>query len=253
MREYACDPEHFLPMLRQRIAAVPGSLRERVKDGQLSRVARVEYISDAPGKNSSKTMTGGGISTDALIKLVQDAKHSVVIQTPYLVTTELGQGVFADAEARGVQVRILTNSLAATDNVMAFAGYRAGSDALLAAGVDLFESKPDPAMQGEVMNGPAAQRRRSSMALHAKSMVIDGKIAVVGSFNLDPRSANLNTESVTVIYSEVVAQHILKRMEAEMTADNAWQLTEDSNPDKEASLLLRFKVFVARIVPIELL
>jgi len=253
MHEYSCDPEHFLPMIRQRVAAVPASLRQRVGEGQLSRVARVEYVSDAPGKNSAESLTGGGVSTDALIALVRDAKQSIVIQSPYLVTTELGLGVFAEAEARGVQVRILTNSLAATDNVMAFAGYRAGSDALLKAGVDLYEVKPEPAVQDEVMNGPAAQRRRSSMALHAKSMVIDGKIAVVGSFNLDPRSANLNTESVTVIYSQVVAQHILKRMETEMGPDNAWQLSEDFNPDKEASVLLRMKVFIARLVPIELL
>jgi phosphatidylserine/phosphatidylglycerophosphate/cardiolipin synthase-like enzyme len=253
MHEYACDPKHFLPMIRQRVAAVPASLRQRVSEGQLSRVARVEYVSDVPGKNTQDSLTGGGISTDALIALVRTAKESLVIQSPYLVTTQLGLGVFAEAEARGVQVRILTNSLAATDNVMAFAGYRAGSDALLEAGVELYEVKPDPAIKDEVMNGPAAQRRRSSMALHAKSMVIDGKVAVVGSFNLDPRSANLNTESVTVIYSQVVAQHILERMETEMGPDNAWQVTKDYNPDKEASVLLRLKALVSALVPIELL
>ena len=253
LHQYGCNPDNFLPMLRDRIAAVPASLRQRVGEGQLSLVERVDYISDVPGKNALGTLTGGGISTDALIALVRGARESVVIQSPYLVTTELGLGVFREAEERGVQVRILTNSLAATDNVLAFAGYRRGSDALLAAGVELFESKPNMAAQQELMNGPLAQRYNSQMALHAKSMVIDGKVSVVGSFNLDPRSANLNTESVTVIYSEAVARHLLQRMETEMGPGNAWQITEDFNPEKEAPLRRRISVFFARLAPLSLL
>ncbi len=253
LHQYSCNPEKFLPMLRDRIDAVPASLRQRVGGGQLSRVQKVEYISDVPGKNDSKTLKGGGISTDALIALVRGAKESVVIQSPYLVTTEVGVGVFRAAEERGVEVRILTNSLAATDNVLAFSGYRRGSRALLEVGVEIFESKPHMAAQTEIMNGPLAQRHNSRMALHAKSMVIDGKVAVVGSFNLDPRSANLNTESVTVIYSKEVAAHILRRMTAEMGPDNAWKVTLDSNPDKKASLTRRISVFFSRLAPLSVL
>ena len=150
-------------------------------------------------------------------------------------------------------MRILTNSLASTDNIMAFSGYKKGADALLAAGVELFELKPNPAGQRELMNGPLVQRYRSEMALHAKSMVVDGRIAVVGSFNLDPRSANLNTESITVMYSDRVAQHILGRMEDEMKPENAWQRTESYRPEKEASVWKRIKVVAASIAPISLL
>jgi phosphatidylserine/phosphatidylglycerophosphate/cardiolipin synthase-like enzyme len=169
-----------------------------------------------------------------------------VIQTPYLVTTELGQGVFRAAEERGVEVRILTNSLAATDNLMAFSGYVRGRQALLDAGVDLFESKPRMAAQTDLMNGPLAERYGSRMALHAKSMVVDGKISVVGSFNLDPRSAHLNTESVTIIHSEEVAKHLLTRMETEMSEENAWHRTQSFNPDNKARLLRRFSSLFVR-------
>lgn len=253
MHQFSCDPAKFLPMLRTRVAAVPETLRERVGSGQLHTPDRVDYVSDAPGKNDSDDLTGGGASTDALIALVNDARESIVIQTPYLVTTELGEAVFRAAEERGVDVRILTNSLAATDNIMAFSGYKRGRDGLLDAGVELYESKPKMAVQTELMNGPLAARYGSAMALHAKSMVVDGRISVVGSFNLDPRSANLNTESITIIHSESVAKHLLNRMETEMTEDNAWRRTDSYNPDKHARLFRRFRVFLSGFVPLSIL
>lgn len=253
LHQFSCNPENFLPMLRSRIAVVPESLRERMADGHLHLTPRVHYISDDPHKNTATTLTGGGIATDALIKLVEGAQHSVVIQTPYLVTTELSQSLFRAAEERGVRVQILTNSLASTDNLFAFSGYKRGQKQLLDAGVELYESKPRMNAQSELMNGPVEPRYQGSMALHAKSMVIDGAVAVVGSFNLDPRSANLNTESVTVIHSESVAQHLLERMKEEMADGNAWQRTEAYNPDKHASRLRRVRVALSSFVPLSVL
>jgi phosphatidylserine/phosphatidylglycerophosphate/cardiolipin synthase-like enzyme len=128
-------------------------------------------------------------------------------------------------------------------------GYRKGSDALLEAGVELYESKPRMAAQTELMNGPLLERFNSKMALHAKSMVVDGKISVVGSFNLDPRSANLNTESITVIHSKDVAAHLLERMETEMAPENAWQHTQDFTPDKKHRFFGAFKSSWPKLYP----
>jgi phosphatidylserine/phosphatidylglycerophosphate/cardiolipin synthase-like enzyme len=99
------------------------------------------------------------------------------------------------------------------------------------------------------MRGPSRIKRRSTLALHAKSMVVDGQIAVVGSFNLDPRSANLNTESVAILHSVPVALQLQERMETEMGPENAWHTTLEFNPDREASLGARIKVRLARVVP----
>lgn len=253
MHQFACNPSNFLPTLRARVNAVPTSLRTRVADGLMHAPSRVEYVSDAPGKNPTGTLGGGGASTDALIALVNQASESIVIQTPYLVTTERGEAVFRAAVERGVSVRILTNSLAATDSLVAFSGYKRRRNGLLNAGVELYESKPQMAVQAELMNGPLEPRYRGSMALHAKSMVIDRRIAVVGSFNLDPRSANLNTESVTIIHSPEVAHRLLDRMEQEMSADNAWRRTATVNPDKHSPLFRRFRVFLSGVVPVSVL
>ena len=64
-------------------------------------------------------------------------------------------------------------------------------------------------------------------------MVVDGKIAVIGTFNLDPRSANLNTECVAIVHSDLIAQGVLKGMEEEYKPGNSWEITKDFNPDSK--------------------
>jgi putative cardiolipin synthase len=85
--------------------------------------------------------------------------------------------------------------------------------------------------------------------LHAKSMVIDGHITVIGTFNLDPRSANLNTECVTVIYSDAIAARVLAGMEVEFQPENAWETTLASNPDGHAGIGKRFQAWTRGAVP----
>ena len=85
--------------------------------------------------------------------------------------------------------------------------------------------------------------------LHAKTMVIDGYITVIGTFNFDPRSANLNTECVTIIYSKEIAAGVLKGMEIEFKPENAWQTTLDWNPDSHVSIKKRIKTYTRKLVP----
>ena len=88
-----------------------------------------------------------------------------------------------------------------------------------------------------------------TFGLHAKSMVIDGHVTVIGTFNLDPRSANLNTECITVIYSDRIAAGVLAGMEVEFRPENAWETTLSGNPDARAGRVKRFKAWARRIVP----
>ena len=85
--------------------------------------------------------------------------------------------------------------------------------------------------------------------LHAKSMVIDGKITVIGTFNLDPRSANLNTECITIIYSEKIAQGVLKGMNEEFKPENSWETTLQFNPDGAVGPKKLVKTYQRRIIP----
>jgi phosphatidylserine/phosphatidylglycerophosphate/cardiolipin synthase-like enzyme len=178
-----------------------------------------------------------------------------VIQSPYLVTTDLGKKLFADAVKRGVKIKIMTNSLASTDNLEAFSGYQRDRSELLATGVRIFEYRPDAAVRRKIMTGALQKKMDFSpiFGLHAKSMVIDGEITVVGTFNLDPRSANLNTECVTIVHSKEIAEGVLRGMEEEMKPENSWETTAHSNPDAQAALEKHIKLVPMRMIPKEIL
>ena len=245
-------PANFLPEIREQIAMMPSAFSYAVNHDQVHWLENVEYVSDAPGKNDGKTFLGGsGIATDRLITLIQQAKHSVTIQTPYLVTTDLGKSILKALVDRGVEVKILTNSLASNDNFEAFSGYQRDRKKLLQTGVKIFEFKPDAKIRQKVMSKEMTQQLTKDpiFTLHAKSMVIDDDITVIGTFNLDPRSANLNTESITIIPSRKVSKEVKTMMDIEMSADNAWETTLDWNPDGEVELSKRFKVRTRVFVP----
>jgi cardiolipin synthase C len=252
LHQYACNPENFWPQVRERIQNLPAAFNAIRKSGEFVWVDSVVFVSDLPGKNdASHGLGGGGASTDALIALVQSATVSIDIQSPYLVTTALSRNLFREAVKRGVRVRILTNSLASTDNLEAFSGYQRDRKKLLETGVHVHEFKPDAAVRYKVMTGDlqAAIHHQPVFGHHAKSMVIDGKITVIGTFNLDPRSANLNTECVAIIYSDKIATGVLKGMVEEFKPENAWHTTHTFNPDAGNSLKKRVGTLSRRVVP----
>lgn len=255
LHQYACDSANFWPQVRAKIKNIPAVFDEMQRSGQLQWVDSVAFVSDQPGKNNSKTLYGGGITTSALIELVKAAKDSIVIQSPYLVTTSLGKKLFEAAVKRGVKIKIMTNSLASTDNLEAFSGYQRDRNELLATGVRIFEFRPDAAIRYKLITGALQKKINYApiFGLHAKSMVIDGKITVIGTFNLDPRSANLNSECVTVVYSENISREVLKGMEEELKPENAWETTLKFNPDAEAGLRKRGKLLPMKLIPKEIL
>ena len=250
-----CNPKQFWPEVQQRIASAPMLFTHHIQSGRLAWVKGVHFVSDDPGKNDgTKGLKGLGKSTKALLQLVEGAKKSVVIQTPYLVTTSVSQGLFKRAIDRGVTVKIITNSLSSTDNYPAFAGYQKDRDRLVELGVELYESRPDAPAWADLMTSALSKKLKvidelPSMGLHAKSMVIDGETLMVGTFNLDPRSANLNTECVTIAKDPPLAQKMLEQMELEMQPMNAWRVTRDWNPDGEASFAKRWRAFWGSPVP----
>lgn len=252
LHQYACNPENLVPFVRNQINNLPQVFDAISNSSEFFWLENVNYIADLPGKNSNNIfLGGGGLTTDKLIEEVKKAKHSVTIQTPYLVTTDIGKDLFKSLTSRGVKVDILTNSLASNDNYEAFSGYQRDREALLATGVNLFEFKPDAEIRKKIMSEVMEQQLPTSpiFGLHAKSIVIDDDTTIIGTFNLDPRSANLNTESLVVIKSEALSENVKSGMLEEMKPENAWQVSEQWNPDSKVSALRRAKVKLRRIVP----
>lgn len=213
----------------------------------------VTVIHDLPGKNRASGLDGGGLSTTALAKLVNASQKQIIIQSPYLVMSDQAIALFQSAIDRGVKVRINTNSLAATDNIQAFSGYRNQRDQLLKMGVSIYEYKPNPTVKNHLIAASVLAHRRSpKFAIHAKTMVVDSETVFIGTFNFDPRSENLNTEIGVVIHNTDLAKSVEKAIKTDMKAENSWNPATD-NPDQYVSLSKRLKVRFLQALPIKAL
>jgi len=80
-------------------------------------------------------------------------------------------------------------------------------------------------------------------------MVVDHRTVVVGTFNLDPRSANLNTECVAIMESDAMAAQVEALMLRELAPENAWHTTADWNPDGQAGGWKQMRCWLRGIVP----
>lgn len=247
---YAENPENLDPEHRGLMADFPARARELL--GRLV-WGEADFVSDEPGKNAGDSgLKGGGLSTEALAAEVRRAKKRVVIHTPYLVLSEFGRALFGDAVRRGVSVEIVTNSLESTDNLMAYSGYAAAKRELLGLGLKIYEYKPYPEAAAELLEkNYAGARRPPIFALHAKTMVIDGETLFVGTFNLDPRSANLNTEGGVLVRDRALAAQVEKQIEADMLPGNSWDAGRERGLRRGAGLGKRLKLWLFRFLPLE--
>lgn len=248
LSDYAKNDANFAPEVRAAIDATPKSFDRLTKQLVWTDVA---FISDRPGKNDNRILLGGGGATaSALARLVDEAKNEILIQSPYLVLTDEAIALFKRAIARGVSVSVSTNSLASTDNLPAFSGYRNQRAMLIEMGINVAEYRPDPAIRKQLIERALAPGFKApTFALHAKTMVIDSEITVVGTFNLDPRSENLNTEVGAIVRNQHVAARIAESIRADMAPGSSWNAARD-NPDQFASQMKRAKVRMYQFAPI---
>ncbi len=249
LHAYANNPDNFSTNFKQEMAATPqafSSLAEQVV------WTNVEFISDMPGKNHMKyLMGGGGKTTEKLAQLVENAQTQIAIQSPYLVMSAQAKKLFKAAIKRGVKVQISTNSLASTDNIQAFSGYRNQRDSLIKMGVDIFEFKPNAQIKQQMVTHVSLTNAKPpKFAIHAKTMVVDGKTVFIGTFNFDPRSQNLNTEVGVIVEDAGLASQVQSAIETDMQPDNSWNAATDK-PDQYVPLAKRNKVLMYQLTPIK--
>ncbi|MCH1493181.1 MAG: phospholipase D family protein [Luminiphilus sp.] len=150
---------------------------------------------------------------------------SVVIQTAYLIPNGPTLGNLQSFSADGVTIRILTNSAESTNHNSVHAYYAPYRKKLLAAGVELYEVQGSGALAAYLdRTGEDAHA-----GLHTKAMVIDERISVIGSYNMDPRSRVWNSEIALVVEDPDFAAEVLREMDRDFSADAAWQLSLDDS------------------------
>ena len=158
---------------------------------------------------------------EARIELKGSLKKDLLLETAYLVPGDRGVARLCGLVQRGIRVRILTNSFTSDDVISAYAGYRKFRPSLLKCGVELYEMRADPQFVRTEWNWV---RPKSKANLHTKAAVLDDKDVVIGSFNMDPRSAKLNTEIALLVRSRRLAAEVTAFIEAGMAPSNAYHL-----------------------------
>jgi putative cardiolipin synthase len=185
--------------------------------------ARTDFEADSPVKIEHPDKDYKSPPMQRLIELANQARSDVLIISPYFVPHDAGVKALGALTGRGVTVKVLTNSLAATDAVAVQAGYAPYRVPLLKAGVELYEFKPVQA-EGDSRARAGLFGSRSRASLHAKAYVIDRSILVIGSMNLDPRSASLNTELALVIFSKQIAGEAAQLFDNGVTPARAYRV-----------------------------
>ncbi|MEH6593392.1 MAG: phospholipase D family protein [Halioglobus sp.] len=182
-------------------------------------LADVEIFYDQPEKITASRDKKELHMSQYLAPYFQNARSEVMIISPYFVPGKNGTRILCDMRQRGVNVNILTNSLASTDVSVVHAGYLRYRKKLLKCGVNLFEANSKLVMRdpvAEIYQEEGGKREKklglSRSSLHAKMFVFDRQYTFIGSLNLDPRSITENTEIGSIIDSAEIGGRLAKEM-----------------------------------------
>ena len=180
-------------------------------------------VRDDPAKTLDTTERRDLLMLTDLLATFGRPEKSFYLVSPYFVPGKEGVAALTAMAHRGVTTVVLTNSLGATDVGPVHAGYSKSREALLDAGVKLYELKPTSTVETEHRK----KKGSSPESLHAKTFALDDKRIFVGSFNFDPRSALLNTEMGLVIDSPALAGALTRAFEAKVP-ENAYEVRKDA-------------------------
>jgi len=207
-------------------------------------VGRVQYTADLPGK-PQKNEEGYKDSSSTMREVIHGVQKSLTLQTPYFHLSRTAIKMLKKMRKNNpdLKLTVSSNSLAATDLVLNYAITMKQKRSIIKnLKVNLYEFKPYPgdvrkyiprydkliadtnttADSSEDMNDIVNVQGGPRTGLHAKSIVVDSDIAIIGSHNLNPRSAKINTESAVIIWDQEIARQLRKNILVDMEPQNSW-------------------------------
>ena len=269
------DPEAALNDLREGLEMSIGEIRESryagaVRSKILSfdegneavfRRATYQLVVDPPDKGIKGKADESELITAPLVEALRSAQKKVTIVSAYFVPLKKGVSFLNELEARGVEVTVVTNSLAANNQFTVHGGYAPSRKPLLEGGVKIYEVRADADVPGtEFINASGARA-----TLHTKAFLVDDESLFIGSFNFDPRSADINTEMGVIIHDPGMAQEFSERFDSLLSSqtyevflndkgklrwrgfENGDEVIYDKEPDTTG--WQRFKAQLAKIIP----
>jgi putative cardiolipin synthase len=157
---------------------------------------------------------------EILNQCLLESHEEIIIVSAYFIPDDRLLETMRQLIHDGTRIKIFTNSLSSIDVTAAFSGYQHYRILLLSMGVELYEKR--------VANG-SNRRSKKSYALHSKCMVYDNSRVYVGTLNLDPRSAHLNTEIGLLIDNAELASEITEHIQQQQSYGEYWKLTQDKS------------------------
>lgn len=252
-----------------------GPISDEIEAGRLGLVwAFATAYADPPDRLKGQGASYGNVPLEdvesvrySVVDMMRGARREVIVTSPYLIPGEHGMRLFADQRARGVQFKLLTNSLASTDEPLVHVGYRKYRRELLRMGVDLYELSPLRVKRSSRLGFLMPSLGR----LHAKTVVVDRQRVFIGSMNFDPRSDKHNTELGVFIDSPEIARELLRLTDLDklqaayrvqlkadgqtlqwLTSDDENEVSVDHEPDTDWLTRLWLEL-LAPLAPEELL
>ncbi len=200
-------------------------------------------------------------------QVIDRIEREIVLQTAYLIPTRGGLEALRAIVDRGVRVRMLTNSMMSNNHISVHAHYAKYRRRLLRAGVELYEYRSDAALRS-FLRAERGDVSSAHAGLHTKAAVADRRTTIIGSYNLDPRSRNLNSEIGLLIESEEFAARVLAGMEHDFDPKNSYRLYLDEHSimrwegadngglrvhatEPDASVWRRSLAAMIRLIPVE--
>ncbi|MGB0413520.1 MAG: phospholipase D family protein [Coraliomargarita sp.] len=228
------DGEAMLQALRQDIDAVlkdqddRRAYREAAKarydyfaasDASLFTAAPYQLVFDSPDKGE-KELAEEALSIRAPLRAaVESATEELIVVSPYFIPLKDTVEELIAIDQSGVRIVVVTNSLTANNHLFVHSGYAPIRKPLLRGGVEMFEARYDI----EVAGSQYVATEKTLTTLHTKAFIVDREKIFVGSFNFDPRSAYINTESGVIIDSPELVRPLVKRFE-EIVPEHAYEL-----------------------------
>ena len=246
-------------------AALERAILQAIAQDETSLTWSAAVVVADPPEKADETYTGQHPEqlSSLIGPVVRAAEKELVVVSPYFVPRERGVALFRELTERGVRVVILTNSLASNDVVPVHAGYAPDRKALLEAGVELWELRPD----AERLDRQRRGLKYSLSGLHTKSFVIDRRYLFIGSFNWDPRSVGINTEMGIYLDAPTLTVPLLAQFERRLpegayrlrlseSGKIEWLSQEDGREvvyygEPKTSFWRRFKAGFYGLLPIE--
>ncbi len=182
---------------------------------------KIEVVYDDPEKTLGKTHEETVYLATLMHRHIEAIENTFELVSPYFVPDEAVIAYFKGMVDRGVNVKVVTNSLASTDGIMAQSGYARHRIDLLKSGVKLYELKPTAKSEASRSLKRSAQAKS---ALHAKTYIFDRKKVYVGSFNFDPRSTRINTELGVVCEVPELAKFMAENIFDEYLEEKTYQV-----------------------------